>query len=236
MYAGKWEQTFQILSWINRKIVGKKGLGVFACRSKEEQEKYLNNIFPKRAWSFSIFLLGNAIVFNALLYKGSFPKKNIPKSMHSFYTERFEYLFKQDLVCNNYFLQLLFFGKLQFPEGLPIECDRNIFLKAKRGLQGTYIKYVLGDIIEEIQRVTPLINFLSLSDVPSYLFAPREQEFLQDIKKNISPDGIVVNRYYLRIPENLNTDGYKNITNNFKKIIAKEKIQMYSFGIYTRLS
>lgn len=235
LYAGRWEQTFQKLSQINRRIIGKKGTDIFDCRSLKEQKNYLQTKFPQKRWSFSVFLLGNASVFNALLYKGNFPKKNIPNSMHSFYVERFESLFQQGLARENYFLQLLFFGKLQFTEGLPIECDREIFLKAKSGLQQTQITYVLGDVAEEAGRATVPIDFLSLSDVPSYLSVPKEQEFLQDIKRHISPGGIVASRYYLRIPENVNTDGYKNITDNFKKTISEEKIGMYSFGIYQKM-
>ena len=141
LYLGKWEQTFQKLSRINKWIVGNKGLGIFSCQTKEEQENYLKAKFPQKAWSFSVFMLGNAVIFNALLYKGNFPQKNIPKSMHAFYSERFKYLFEQDIARRNYFLQLLFFGRLQFSDGLPIECDPEIFLKAKKGLQKAKMIY-----------------------------------------------------------------------------------------------
>jgi S-adenosylmethionine-diacylglycerol 3-amino-3-carboxypropyl transferase len=235
LYAGRWEQTFQRISRLNRMIVGARGLGVFNCKTKEEQENYLKTKFPKNRWSFSVFLLGNAAIFNALLYKGNFPKKNIPKSMHSFYLERFDFLFKQDLARKNYFLQLLLLGKLQFPEGLPRECDRELFLKAKKGIENSQVKYILGDVVEEAKSASLPIDFLSLSDAPSYFNPPREQKFLQNIKNSISAKGVVINRYYLRIPENLNTDGYKNITDDYKKTIAEEKIQMYYFGIYQKI-
>lgn len=235
LYAGKWERTFKKLSSINRSITGKSGLGIFNCITAEEQEEYLSTKFPRRAWSFVVFILGNAIVFNNLLYKGNFPKKNIPDSLYSFYSKRFDYLFKQDLARKNYFLQLLFFGKLQFPEGLPLECNKEIFDKAKEGLRKTEIKFILGDAITEASKSLAPIDFLSLSDISSYFKPPREQYFLQEIKKNVSQGGIIVNRYYLRYPENLNTDGYHNISDKFKKTIAKEKIQMYSFGIYQKI-
>lgn len=235
LYAGRWERTFQKLSRLNRWIVGNRGLGIFSCQTKEEQENYLKTIFPQSAWSLSIFLLGNAFIFNSLLYKGNFPQKNIPRSMHAFYTERLSRLFEQDIVRKNYLLQLLFFGKLRFSEGLPLECDREIFLRAKTALQKTQVTYIHGDIIDEVQHNKAPIDFLSLSDIPSYLKPPQEQEFLQEIKNNISSNGIIVNRYYLRVPNNLDTDGYRNITDNFKENIAKEKIQMYSFGIYQKV-
>jgi len=95
--------------------------------------------------------------------------------------------------------------------------------------------YICNDVLEEAKRAVVPIDFLSLSDVPSYLKQPREQKFLQEIKTSISLNGIIVNRYYLRIPNNLNAEGYQNITNNFKDAISKEKIQMYSFGIYQKV-
>ena len=235
LYLGRWERTLQKLSTINRWIVGNKGLRIFSCQTKDAQGNYLKEKFPQKAWSFSVFVLGNATVFNTLLYKGSFPQKNIPTSMHAFYLERFKYLFEQDIARKNYFLQLLFLGGLKFPDGLPIECDPDIFLKAKAGLQKAKIIYICNDVIEEAKRTVMPIDFLSLSDIPSYLRPPREQEFLQEIRNNMSSGGIIVNRYYLRIPNNLNTEGYQNITNNFKDAISKEKIQMYSFGIYQKV-
>ncbi len=234
LYTGRWEQTFQKLSRINRRIIGEKGLKIFSYNTKEEQRNYLKTKFPKRAWSFSVFMLGNAAVFNAMLYKGSLPKKNIQKSMHAFYMEKFDYLFEQDLVRKNYFLQLLFFGRLQFPEGLLAECRQDIFLKAKKALQHTEVKYIHGDIVEELQRASRPVDFVSFSDIPSYFNPPQEQEFLQTIKNTISSKGIIVCRYYLRIPESLSIAGYRDITKNFKAIIKKEKIQMYSFGIYQK--
>lgn len=235
LYVGRWERTFQKLSIINRLFVGNRGLGIFSCQTIEDQEEYLKTKFPQKAWSFAISLLGNASVFNALLYKGNFPQKNIPESAYDFYLKRFNNLFKQDIARRNYFLQLLFFGALKFPEGLPIECDPVVFEKAKQGLQKAKIVYVHNDVFEEVKRSYIPIDFLSFSDIPSYLKPPLEQEFLQEIKDHVSFNGIVVNRYYLRIPENLKTNGYQDITDNFKKAISEEKIQMYSFSIYQKI-
>lgn len=235
LYAGRWEKTFCKLSKINRWIVGSRGLGIFSCRTQEEQEEYMKTKFPHKAWSFVVFMLGNAFVFNTLLYKGEFPQKNISESIHLFYSKRFEKLFKQNIARKNYFLQLLFFGKLQFPEGLPIECDQGVFLKAKKELSKTKITYIHNDIIEEVKRSSVVVDFLSLSNVPSYLHPPREQEFLQEIRNKIARGGIMVNRYYLRIPTNLKTGGYQEITHDYLKSIAEEKIQMYSFGIYKKV-
>ena len=234
LYAGRWEQTFGKLSKMIRWINGKKGTGIFNCLTEKEQEVYLKNKFPKNKWMLSIFLLGNSVIFNALLYKGAFPKKNIPQSIRKFYLERFDHLFNQGLTRKNYFLQLLFFGRLRFSEGMPLECDPLIFSQAKKWSSNIKIEYKLGDILEETKRIGMKVDFLSFSDIPSYFEPPQEQNFLQEIRDNISTNGIVVSRYYLHIPHNLVTDGYHNITKNYTKDINKEKIQMYSFGIYQK--
>jgi S-adenosylmethionine-diacylglycerol 3-amino-3-carboxypropyl transferase len=234
LYLGRWERTFKKLSVINRAIVGKRALKLFDFHTKSEHDNYLQTQFPHKAWATSIFLLGNSRVFNFLLYKGNFPKKNITKSMYCFYKEAFQKLFSRNLVRTNFLLQLLFFGELKFQEGLPLECNHEMFYKAKMGIQKAEIKYIHGDIMNEVKRTQPKIDFLSFSDIASYFHPPLEQSFLQDIKTSLSPGAIVVNRYYLRIPEDLNINEYKNVTDSFFEAIMNEKTQMYHFGIYKK--
>ncbi|MEI6222828.1 MAG: DUF3419 family protein [bacterium] len=231
LYTGKWERTFQKLSKVNRALVGKKGLGMFDCLTISEQRHYLKKQFPHKAWSLVVFLLGNATIFNALLYKGHFPKRTFTGSMYDFYMQRFSHLFTHSLARENYFLQLLFFGTLRFADGLPAEGTPTIFEAAKQSLHHTQVNFVQGDIIEEIQQSPEPADFVSLSDVPSYLQPPREQSFLQDIKESMSNNGIVVNRYYLRTPERLQTSGYQRITDAFQQAIKAEKVNMYSIDI-----
>jgi len=235
LYLGKWEQTIKKLSRINKLILGKKRLELFNQFSLEEQEIYLKTDFPRRAWSLVVFLLGNAKVFNALLYKGSFPKKNINGSMFRFYSNAFERLFKQDIARNNFLLQLLFLGKLKYKEGLPLECNAKIYYEAKKGLSSAKINYIHGDIINEASCSKRKIDFLSLSDVSSYLESPIDKIFLKQIRPRLSKGAVVVNRYYLRIPRDIDTNGYKEITDQYSKLINKEKTQMYKFGIYKNI-
>jgi len=236
LYEGRWEKTFFKLSKLNKFFVGSKGTNVFSCQTKEDQERYLVNKFPHKAWSLSVLMLGNAVVFNSLLYKGSFPKRNIPGTAHNFYLSAFNRLFSQDIVRKNYFLQLLFFGKLQFVEGLPIECDPDVYKKIKTNLlRGIEIQYICGDVIDVSKKSPHPINFLSLSDTPSYFSPPKEQNFMRDIEGSMVQGGLVVNRYYLRTPEHLNTEGYRNVTDTYNEAISKESTQMYSYGIYQKI-
>jgi S-adenosylmethionine-diacylglycerol 3-amino-3-carboxypropyl transferase len=232
LYLGKWERTFRKLSILNRFITGRRSLGLFDSKDLREQADFYRHQFPKVRWALSVFLLGKAALFNALLYRGEFPKKNIPQSAYRFYAERFRGLFQVFLARQNFFLQLLFFGELRFMDGLPLECEPTIYLRAKQGIDNAQIEYVCGNIVEEASIANPGIDFLSLSDIPSYFKPPLEQEFLQKVRFALSPSALVIARYYLRIPENVDVSGYSDLTDRYRKVIAGEKVQMYSFGIY----
>ncbi|MBI2711235.1 MAG: DUF3419 family protein [Bdellovibrio sp.] len=117
LYAGSWEQTIAKLSRVNRQITGMKGIGLFTALNQTEHLAYLKNRFPTYAWALTLSVLGNAGVFNALLYKGHFPKKNLKDSSFHFYQESFKRIFAQGPARENFLLQLIFFGKILFPDG-----------------------------------------------------------------------------------------------------------------------
>ena len=133
--------------------------------SDAEHFEYLEKRFPKLAFNATVLLLGNAHVFNSLLYGGHFPRKNIPTSSYQLYRAAFQRMFGQGPARRNFLLQLLFFGRILFPEGNPIECDPEVFKRAKEGLTQAEIRYVCGDIIEAARKSDTPIDLISLSDV-----------------------------------------------------------------------
>lgn len=234
LYLGKWERTFAKLSRINRYITRSKGSRIFGIKAPSEYHNYLINTFPHKTWSVLVRMFGNATVFNAMLYRGNFPVKNILGSTHSFYMGAFEKLFNQGPARGNFFLQLLFFGEIRFSEGNPIECDPRVFARAKKGLEKAEISYVHGDLIRAAQQAETPIDFLSFSDVPSYFQGEVERTFLQDISKGLAPNALVVIRNYLRVPEGTDSSGFEKVTEKYRAPIEKEKIQMYMIDILRR--
>lgn len=226
LYKGKWERTFVKISKILRFILGFSGLRLFSFAEVLDYSRYLKNGFPRKRWNLAVFFLGNSSVFNVLLYRGNFPRKNIEQSYYEFYRNSFERIFNLGPARNNSFLQLLFLGRIVFPEGLPFDCDQEIYDKAKRGLQSTEIKYLCGDIIDTAKEVATPIDFLSFSDIPSYFTGVREKTFLEDLSKNLSPNALVVLRHYLRIPH-ADLSSFSDITADYKQLIDKEKMQVY---------
>lgn len=233
LYEGKWEKTFQTLYKINRFLVGKDLGKIFFSPTIQAQQSYFETKFPKLRWSFVIALLGNKKVFDALLYKGHFVKKNIPDSYFSYYKKAFDHLFQKTLVRESFFMNLCFFGKIMFPEGNPIDAQECVFKEVKKNLGGPSfsLEGINKNLIEAAQSLAGKeIDFVSLSDVPSYFSGPLEKTFLQSLKPMLKKGAVVVVRYYLRIAQ-VDETGFEDITHEYAEQIAQEKVQMYRVKI-----
>ncbi len=231
LYDGRWERTFRKLSRVNGALTRERGRALFDAPTVEEHAAYLRDHFPRRAWLLTLLLLGNPIVFNLMLYKGDFPRKNVGGTPFQFYRQAFDKLFAQGPSRANFFLQIVFFGELRFAEGNPIECRPDVYESIRSALASTSVTYRLGDILEVAHTEGGAFDFVSLSDVPSYFAPPREQTYLQDLRPALSPGALVVLRYYLRKPERTVRTGYRAITERFAKLIANEKVGVYDIEV-----
>lgn len=235
LYEGKWERTFQKLSRVVQSMMGAGGRGLFECRTLDEQNQYLKTHFPWLRWKAVIAMLGNASVFNALLYKGSFPEKNIPGSRRHFYESRYARLFGQGPARENFFLQLSFLGKLVYPEGNPVECNPAVFEAAKSALKSCQVEYQLGDATEIASKQRGRIGFLSFSDVPSYFKGELERTFMQRIRPGLAEGATVVVRNYLHIPENCDRRGFEDQSARHEAAILAEKVGVYDVDVFKHL-
>lgn len=236
LYIGKWEKTFSKLSKLNRLFTGQAGAGIFNCKTLEEQREYFMTRFPRRRFQFVVYILGNASIFNALLYKGHFVRKNVEWSHKAYYQMAFDHLFSHTLLRENYFMQILFFGEIKYKEAWLIEANPKVFAEAKAALAHCQVRYEQGNLLDTVQRLGGNIDFLGLSDVPSYFSDSVEKDFMQIIRPNMSIGGRVAIRSYLRIPFRPNLKGYENISPDFDTYARQEKTAMYFIDIYKRLT
>lgn len=236
LYIGSWEKTFAKLSKLINFSMGKYSDLFFKFTKEEDYQKFIKKDFPRERLSIITTLLGNVSIFNALLYKGKFPKKNTPGSMKKFYFDSFNKLLHQGLPRNNFFLQIIFFGKLLYKEGNPIECQPVFYGQVQQGIRNAKIEYILGDCIKEMEKNNFAADFVSFSDISSYFEPRREKNYLQRISKSLLSNCILVERRYLHIPENVDLSGYKNITDNYKNGIQQEKTQMYDIRVLQKES
>lgn len=220
LYWGKWEKTFRTFS----KITGlffSKNLREAAFKTDRPGTFFKEHIKGIK-WDAIIKIVGNKAMFNSILYKGSFIQKNSALSYFEYYSQAFERLFSLD-IKRSHFLQLCLCGKVVREEGLPIEFDPILFARIKAS--NVTPNYQQGSVFERPESTQ--YDFISLSDVPSYLSGEMEKNYLQMIKKNVANSGVVVNRFYLRTTEKTNESGYKDITPEHVGIISQELVQMY---------
>lgn len=236
LYEGKWEKTFAVMSKVVRLILGKHAVKSLQHDDLIKQLHYYNNDFPKSKWRLILFLLGNKSVFNALLYKGDFIKKNVPETHFEYYSEAYERLFTQGLVKESFFMNLCFQGKITSESGNTIEANEENFHACQQALEaGCEVKIWNKDLVSAAKELEGAgIDYASLSDVPSYFSGDLEKNFMQDVLPMMSTGGVVVLRNYLREPE-VNTSGYEEITLRFSEEIRRERVQMYKVRIFQKL-
>ena len=234
IYLGKFEQMLMRFSRVIRLLTGRRGRELFDCTTLAEQRAYLEEHFPHGRWKVALFLLGNGTVLNTILYKGEFPRKNIPGSAYAFYARAFAHLFQHTLARDSFFLQLLFLGAVRYPEGNALECRRDVFEQAKQALATTDIRLVRGDFVELLRAAPRPVDFFSLSDVPSFLPDVRARSFLQDMRPALSPGARVVTRGHLRVADPDRT-GFRAIESRFAELVRAETTQLWHIHVYEHL-
>ncbi|TFH77032.1 DUF3419 family protein [Pseudomonas kribbensis] len=232
IYMGAFEQTLKRLAKITGLFTGKAGRGIFQYGCLEEQTEYYRKRFPLKRWKAVIALLGNAAVLNSLLYKGSFPPNNLGISSRAAYLEIFHRLFSSQVVRESFFLQMLFFGELRYPQGFPLECDPAIFQRAREGLQQCELRVVQADILDCVDGETG-IDFVSLSDVPSFMPETAGTHVLQHLAPALAENARVVMRGHLHVVQP-DCAGFCDITHQYQAEIAREKTQLWRVQVYRR--
>ncbi len=230
LFRGKWESTFVKFSKVAAMVLGKNIEKMFSFNDLEQQVKYFNEEFPWRRWNMILQTIGNKFVFNVLLYKGHFVKKNVTDSYFEYYDKAFKNLFYNDLLKKSFFAQLCLLGEINFEEGNTVEVNPECYKLMKKALSSKIkIRVERGDLIDTIKKYKDL-DFISMSDVPSYFSGDVEKNFLQEIRPHLSKKGLVVIRSYLRIP-NANRAGFTNVTKKYEDLINLEKVQMYRIEV-----
>jgi S-adenosylmethionine-diacylglycerol 3-amino-3-carboxypropyl transferase len=237
LYQGKWERTFQKMSYVLRALLGKNYKKIFEFHDLDEQIYFFENEFSKLKWNSLLFLLGNKSVFNALLYKGDFIEKNVEENHFEYYQTSFNQLFLNNLARSSFFAHLCFFGKITHSDGNPIEAVESNFLAVKDKLEGgAKVQYHQGDLVGLLgsKEFENKYDFLGLSDVPSYFKGDLEKTFLQTIRSSLQEGGIICLRNYLRIP-NSNNSGLEDISHQFQSLFLNEKVGVYRFQILKKI-
>ena len=78
------------------------------------------------------------------------------------------------------------------------------------------------------------IDFVSLSDVPSYFDDATSRDFLERMGPGLAAGGIVVARFYLRVINWMTQDTFERISHQYDRLIEREKTQMYYIDVFKK--
>lgn len=233
VYMGRFERMLGQLAAVSALYAGRGARHILEMTTLDEQLSYYHQAFPKRRWKQIVFLMGNSAVLNALLYRGEFPRKNLPESAYAIYTRIFERLFTRMLARSSFFLQMVLVGRLRFPEGWPAECDPGVYAAAKEAVRRTRVELVHGDVFGALAAGDAPADLVALSDVPSFLPPGQDQGFLQAVHRGVRQGGRVITRGHLRVPKPV-VDGYDDISEAHATLLASERTQLWQIHVYAR--
>ena len=233
---GAWESHFHKLHLIFRRYLRFNMMEIFQAQSIEEQRELYKRYFKKRLFRWFLKVFANEYVFNKYLYKGHFPSANKDsakdKPLWKFFEDNVERTFTSTLVRKNYLSQLFFLGRIYFEEGLPLEAHRKTINQIKKST--SKVIYTQGDLKKRLRDAH--WDFVSLSDVISYLPEKEANSLLQDISSQMNPLSKIVLRSFLRTPKNIDDNGFKPEPLLEEWAFKQDSTLVYSFNIYTRES
>jgi len=231
IYEGKFERMLKTLSKITRVALRSACEKIFEHENLEAQASYYRDGFPHLRWKLVLALLGNSTALNSLLYKGDFPAKNISKSYFRIYADIFEHLMTEIPARDSFFLQLIFQGRIRYLEGLPIECRSDVYELARRHLAQCDVQFVEDDILRSFGATGGAIDFLSFSDVPSFLPDDLAYRCLQLAHAHMAPGGLAVIRGHVR-QVRPDITGYIDVSHTYSELTAQESTGLWHFGSY----
>lgn len=232
IYEGKYEKTLITISKLLHKLVGNSLRKNQQIEAKEELIKVYQENFPKKRFKIFLKLISNQNLLNALLYKGNHPKKNISLTYSEYYQQLFNNLFSKITWLDSYFLYFLVFGKLDQKTLYPLEAQESIFAEMKVGAGKADISYYQGFFPDVMDQIPKNINFISLSDIPSYFSHSLGKQYLQILRPFMAKNGLICIRYFLHKSLHLKTEHYVNLNDLYQEKIATECTQIYDIDIF----
>jgi S-adenosylmethionine-diacylglycerol 3-amino-3-carboxypropyl transferase len=231
---GRWEKTFASIAKLVRKVMGAKVMDeLFAISGQAEYDAYLAEKFPWKRWDILTVLLSNSMFFNVMLYGRQFPKLNVAEGFGDFYSTSL----KRSLRCcparQNFFIQILFFGRVVYPEALSLDVDAELFRLAKQA--NSFVDIRQGNLLRDAGSKEHPISLFAVSDVPSYFRGEMARQWLQSVRAQMAPGGMLIARYYRHVPEATDYAGWHNQNHRYAELCEREKTQMYRYDILQHL-
>lgn len=231
---GRWESHFQKLGYLFRDVLQCDFSKVFAAQTLSEQIELYEKHWPKIRWNSFIRVAASEFVFNKYLYKGHFSgradHKTEQRAPWQFIMEEFDRIFRTQLVRKNYFMQILFLGRIAYEEGLPLEAHEHVVASVKKSK--TEVRYLHGNLLEELPKHA--YDFISLSDTISYLEQRDANQILQRLNADCKAGTQMVIRSFMRAPTAIDLKGWEELGEKNKWAQHKDGTGVYQFHIFSK--
>lgn len=231
---GRWESHFQKLGRLFRDVLKCDFSKVFEAQSLEEQIELYETHWPKVRWNSFIRIAASEFVFNKFLYKGHFSGKADHKTEQrapsQFIMEEFDRIFRTQLVRKNYFMQILFLGRIAYEEGLPLEAHAATVEAVKNSK--TEVRYLHGNLLEELPKHA--YDFISLSDTISYLEQNDANQILQKLNPAMKSGSQMIIRSFMRAPTAIDLNGWEALKEKDLWAQRKDGTGVYQFHIFKK--
>ena len=231
IWLGRWEGFFKKLSDSTRKILGYDFERFFEANTLEEQREIYLKHWPAKRFKFFLSIVTSKNFMDTLLYRGFFAgadsKKTKPISAAEHIDSSYRNIFMNHLAKENFFMQMLFLGKIKYKKALPIEAREDIYNKSQKAT--TVIRYHKGPYEQFLY--SKAYDFVHMSDVLSYVSDEDGSALLSRLHPDTNTGSIVVARAFLKSPSTWEADGWKRQHDWEKQALVKDGTGVYDFLI-----
>lgn len=234
IWLGRWEGFFKRLSDKTRKIFGYEFDRFFEADDLETQREIYHKYWPAKRFRFFLNIVSSKDFMNMFLYNGFFAgakgKKTKPVSTAQHIDERYREIFLNHLAKENFFMQMLFLGRIKYVKALPTEADPVIYELSKNS--ETEINYFAGSFDQYLYNKP--YDFVHMSDVLSYVSDEDGSALLSRLHPQTREGSRVVARTFLKSPSSWEAPGWTREFALEKEAHKRDTASVYDFLISTK--
>lgn len=230
IYGGRWESYLLKVSSLIRRTSRHDFSVYFETKDLSEQQHLFETCWPRKRLSLLMRLFANPVLMNRLLYRGQMAKAS-DENLISFLEGNFENVFRNFPLKKSFFHQLLFLGKLSYPEAYPLQTEiwPDLQSCAKK------VQFLSLDLLSAMESLPG--DFWSCSDVVSYFSAQDLHRLAEAMSLRLKwkiPQRVVF-RSFLRHPVLGPYPGWASRADLALEAADRDSTQLYRFQIFDSL-
>lgn len=242
LYQGEFEKFLNIIATVCNLAFGNTLKDFFACKSLDEQRIYFRERISGVRWNTLMWLLCRKIWFRLLSRDPAFYTYEGLDSYYRYLTSSIEHSLQNIPARENFLLALMLTGRyLPEYEAVPPCYRRDNLAVVKRNLENCEIRLHHGLLGNFLDSTSQQFDFMSLSDIPSYVSNDELKTLLENISAHLSDRACVVIRQLFSRHEVFTRDDLSGYRLNANKAMESQLRDtdssfIYQFQVLSRAS